>query len=134
MRRMDAAAALAAVVREIAETGCRVFTFSDRLVEVPARRGFALVEAVEASQMHSSTMLGNALAHLPPCGRLIVVTDEQAHDDVGKPKADKAYLINVAPFKNGVGYGKNWVHIDGFSEAVLKYIAAIEKEGGKEEA
>jgi hypothetical protein len=76
-------------------------------------------------------MLGKALAGLPPSDRLIVVTDEQAHDDVGKPNAGKAYLINVATYQNGVGYGKNWVHVDGFSEGVLRYIAAVEKEAAQ---
>jgi len=35
-------------------------------------------------------------------------------------------MINVATNKNGVGYG-DWVHIDGFSEAVVNYIQAYEK-------
>jgi hypothetical protein len=34
-------------------------------------------------------------------------------------------MINVASAKNGVGYGK-WVHIDGFSEAVVDFIREIE--------
>lgn len=37
----------------------------------------------------------------------------------------KGYLINVASAKNGVGYGR-WTHIDGFSEAVLTFIAEHE--------
>jgi len=28
---------------------------------------------------------------------------------------------------NGVGYGKHWVHIDGFSESVLTYIYEVEQ-------
>ncbi len=38
-------------------------------------------------------------------------------------------MINVASNRNGVGYGK-WVHFDGFSEHVLRYIAAYEREFG----
>lgn len=34
-------------------------------------------------------------------------------------------MINVASYRNGVGYGK-WTHIDGFSEGVLKFIHALE--------
>ena len=34
-------------------------------------------------------------------------------------------MINVASYENGVGYHK-WTHIDGWSEAVLDYIQAIE--------
>jgi 60 kDa SS-A/Ro ribonucleoprotein len=35
-------------------------------------------------------------------------------------------VINVASYKNGVGYGK-WTHIDGWSEAVIEYIRALEQ-------
>lgn len=45
--RFDAAAALAMILRETAER-CRVFTFSDTCIEVPPRKGFALIEAVKA--------------------------------------------------------------------------------------
>jgi hypothetical protein len=38
----------------------------------------------------------------------------------------KGYLINVASYKNGVGYGK-WTHIDGWSEAVIGYIRTLEQ-------
>jgi len=60
MKRTDAAYGLAVLLREIGER-VAVFSFSDRLVEVPARRGFALRDAIEASQPHSSTRLGKAV-------------------------------------------------------------------------
>ena len=44
------------------------------------------------------------------------------------PDADVAYMINVASYKNGIGYEKQWVHIDGFSEAVVRDIIAAESE------
>lgn len=37
-------------------------------------------------------------------------------------------MINVASARNGVGYGK-WVHIDGWSEAVVEYIREAERLG-----
>ena len=55
----------------------------------------------------------------------MVVTDEQAHDRVSGPKGT-GYLINVASYRNGVGYGP-WMHIDGWSEAVVEYICALEQ-------
>lgn len=124
MRRVDAAAALAAVW----PGDVRVFTFSDHVVEVPPRRGMAGVDAVIKSQIHNGTYLGRAVTKLNelPHDRLIVVTDEQSHDAVPLPKARRAYLINVASYKNGVGYGDGWTHIDGFSEGVLRYIHAVE--------
>jgi 60 kDa SS-A/Ro ribonucleoprotein len=128
MQRTDAAYGLAVLVREIAEK-VAVYSFSDRVVEVPARRGFALRDAIDASQPHSGTLLGNAVEWLNKSeryDRLIVITDEQAHDQVPSPKG-KGYVINVASFKNGVGYGK-WAHIDGWSESVVEYIRAMESE------
>jgi hypothetical protein len=53
-----------------------------------------------------------------------VITDEQAHDTVPAPKGT-GYVINVASYKNGVGYRK-WIHIDGWSESVVEYIRALE--------
>ena len=50
-----------------------------------------------------------------------MVTDEQSHDPVPAPAAAKAYMVNVASARNGVGYG-DWTRIDGFSEAVLRFI------------
>ncbi|HET9401585.1 MAG TPA: TROVE domain-containing protein [Candidatus Acidoferrales bacterium] len=124
MLRTDAAYGLAVLLREICEK-VSVYTFSDRLVEVPARRGFALRDALDASQPHNSTQLGAALDGIrEKFDRLIVITDEQAHDRVPAPNG-RGYAINVASYKNGVGYGK-WVHIDGWSEAVVEYIRALE--------
>ena len=34
--------------------------------------------------------------------------------------------VNVASYKNGVGYGK-WTHIDGWSESVVEYIRTLEQ-------
>ena len=45
------------------------------------------------------------------------------------PAAPRAYMVNVASARNGVGYGR-WTHIDGFSEAVLRFIGEAERERG----
>ncbi len=127
MQRTDAAYGLAVLLREIGEK-VAVFSFSDSLVEVPARRGFALRDAIDVSQRHNSTQLGHAAAELNAkhgYDRLIVITDEQAHDTVPAPRG-KGYVINVASYKNGVGYGK-WTHIDGWSESVVEYIRELER-------
>jgi 60 kDa SS-A/Ro ribonucleoprotein len=126
LKRIDAAAALASVLHGER----RVFTFSSGLVEVPPRYGMAGVDAILRSQPHGSTFLGAAVRALneQPHDRLIVVTDEQSHDVVPDPSAKRAYMINVASARNGVGYGR-WTHIDGFSEGVLRYIAASENDG-----
>jgi hypothetical protein len=126
MQRTDAAYGLAVLLREIAEK-VAVYSFSDDLVEVPARRGFALRDAIDASQRHNSTQLGMAVEALnrETCDRLIVITDEQSDDRVPAPQG-KGYVINVASYKKGVGYGK-WMHIDGWSESVIEYIRALEQ-------
>lgn len=127
MQRTDAAYGLAVLLREIAEK-VSVFSFSDKLAEIPARRGFALRDAIDHSQPHSGTYLGRAVAELDgreKYDRLIVITDEQSHDKVPAPKG-RGYVINVASYKNGVGYGA-WNHIDGWSESVVEYIRALEQ-------
>jgi len=127
MLRTDAAYGLAVLLREIGER-VAVYSFSDNLAEVPARRGFALRDAIDASQRHNGTYLGKAVEQLNQkerYDRLIVITDEQAHDTVPNPQG-KGYVINVASYKNGVGYGK-WTHIDGWSESVVEYIRTLEQ-------
>ncbi len=130
MLRTDAAYGLAVLLREIGER-VAVYSFSDHLVEVPARRGFSLRDAIDASQRHNGTYLGKAVEQLNQkerYDRLIVITDEQAHDSVPNPKG-KGYVINVASSKNGVGYGP-WTHIDGWSESVVEYIRTLEQTAG----
>ena len=124
MRRNDAAYGLAVLLRETAED-VSIYTFSDRLVRVPARQGFALRDALNASQPHNGTYLGQALKGLDEAyDRLIVITDEQSHDPVPNPKA-RGYVLNVASYQNGVGYGA-WMHIDGWSDSVIEYLRAAE--------
>lgn len=128
LKRIDAAAALASVINA---EDLRVWSFSDRgIVSVPPRRGMAGVDAIIRSQPHGGTALGRAVADIndaaPDLDRLIVITDEQTADRVPAPKAKHAYMINVAAYQNGVGYGKPWTHIDGFSEAVLRFIREYE--------
>ena len=81
----------------------------------------------------SGTYLGAALTQVEAnvregWDRLVVITDEQSHDSVPAPKG-KGYVINVASNRNGVGYGP-WTHIDGWSEAVIEYIAELEAAAG----
>lgn len=125
MTRMDVACSLAMLGRELF-ADLRVLTFSDTLVEVPARRGFALRDAITQSQIHNGTNLGGAvlgvMQSLSP-ERLIVITDEQSRTVV--PDVKGGYMVNVASNKNGVGYGP-WLHIDGWSDKVLDYIIHYE--------
>jgi len=121
LKRIDVACSLAMIGRETF-SDVRIFTFSNSLVEVPARHGFALRDAIITSQPHSSTQLGEAVKLMPENCRLIVITDEQSHDSVPQRSG---YMINVASNKNGVGYGR-WLHVDGWSDKVLDYIIRYE--------
>ena len=64
LMRMDVACSLAMIGREMFED-LRVFTFSNQLVEIPGRRGFALRDAIVGSQPHGGTELGKAVRLLP---------------------------------------------------------------------
>ena len=128
MQRADAAYGLAILLREIAEK-VSIYTFSDNAKRVPARRGMALRVALDRNQPHGGTFLGASLKQVESevregYDRLIVITDEQSHDQVAAPRG-KGYAINVASARNGVGYGP-WTHIDGWSEAVVDYIVELE--------
>jgi 60 kDa SS-A/Ro ribonucleoprotein len=125
LNRIDAAGALAVLVAGIAQR-YEVYTFDYDVYEMPKRNGMALMDAIKRSG-GGGTYLGKAVKQMNELDydRLIVITDEQSHDPVPAPTGE-GYLINVASYKNGVGYGP-WVHIDGFSEAVIRFIQEYEK-------
>lgn len=128
LQRVDAAIGLAMLLREVC-ADVQIHTFSNKLIKVPPRRGFALRDLILSSQPHSGTELGGALKSIAANGayeRMIVITDEQSSDAIPDPPWAKSYVINVANNKNGVGYGK-WLHIDGWSEAIVDYIRNMEE-------
>jgi hypothetical protein len=130
MLRTDAAFGLAVLLREVCERVV-VYTFSYEAKIVAPRRGFALRDAMARNQPNGGTYLGQSLAMVESAetyDRIIVITDEQSHDQVGAPSG-RGYVINVASARNGVGYGtgsRSWTHIDGWSEAVIEYIRELE--------
>ncbi len=123
--RAEAACGLAILAREVCDE-VEIFTFSNEVVKIPPRRGFALRDAIINSQPHGGTYLGKAVAEIDRKGdRLIVFTDEQSHDKVTDPKG-RGYMVNVASYQHGVGYDA-WTRVHGFSEAVIGWIAASEE-------
>lgn len=149
--RLGAASALAILARELCEHA-NVYAFHDKAFVIPSRRGFALRDAINAVGSGGSRGgLAVQQANKDGYDRIIVLTDGEWHPmdpnarttwagDVnptdgkvspqpldGKP----AYMLNVAGYKNGVGYGR-WTSIDGWSEAVLQYIVALEQGIGDE--
>lgn len=129
--RFDTAVGLAMILREKAER-VRIFTYSDCISELPPRRGFALAEAARGSMHWGGTMTGmsiNAIYHhYKDLTRLIVLTDEQSADRPPQPAMGKGYIVNVATYKHGIGYGP-WLTVDGWSEAILDFIRMHEAQG-----
>lgn len=128
LTRCDAACTLASMINA---EDLRMFSFSEKTVEVPPRRGMAGVDALSKSQRHAGTRLSEAVDYVnQTCDydRLIVITDEQSNSNRAPAPNGKGYMINVASYKNGVGYGGKWIHLDGFSENVIRYIQEIENE------
>lgn len=124
--RFDAAAALAMLCKEVCES-VEIYTFSTSLARVAPRSGFALREALSDSQRHGGTQLGNSLRQLNTApDRIIVFTDEQTSDRPDAPACKNGYIVNVAAYKNGVNHSA-WTQVDGFSEAIISFIAESEK-------
>ena len=94
--------------------------------KVPPRRGFALRDAIVGSQPHGGTYLGKAVAEIDRKGDAPDRLHRRAgHDAVPAPKGG-GYMVNVASYQHGVGHGA-WTRVDGFSEAVIAWIAASEE-------
>jgi hypothetical protein len=123
--RLDAACGVAMIAREMCGS-VDVITFSNRCVLVPPRRGFALADCINRSQPHggTDTRSGVIVSNDRNPDRIILITDEQSRTSIPDPKK-AGYCINVASAKNGIGYGK-WIHVDGWSEAVVDYITEYE--------
>ncbi|HRE45312.1 MAG TPA: TROVE domain-containing protein [Terricaulis sp.] len=125
MKRLDAACGLAVLAREICDE-VEIYTFSNSVKKVPARRGFALRDAIVNSQVHGGTELGKAVREVDrKDARLIVFTDEQSFDPVPAPKG-LGYMVNVASYQHGVGQG-DWRRVEGFSEKILDWIIENER-------
>lgn len=124
LNRLDAAKALAILVNSVAEE-CRVWKFNYNAAEVAPRQGMALGDAIGG--VGGGTHIGAAVKTVNAAynyDRIIVITDEQSQDAVGAPTA-RGYMLNVANYQNGVGYGQ-WTHIHGFSEACVNFIQEYE--------
>lgn len=130
--RVTAAATLASVING---DDVRILAFGTTVRELPHRLGLAGVESITKTSLGgTNTRLAldkaNEINKNGNYDRLILITDEQSRTSYPKMYNFKhKYVINVANYKNGLGYGDGWVHIDGFSEAVIKYIFAYEEAG-----
>jgi len=123
LNRLDAAKALTILLREQC-ADVSVYIFNSNTAHVPPRRGFALADAIGKAFGGTDTAQAVLIArhHANAHDRMIILTDEQSATYLPAAlNGVRSYVINVAAERNGVGYG-SWMHIDGFSEAVVQYI------------
>lgn len=125
-KRVDAAAGLAMLLREICEEPV-IIGFGTTAGVLPSRRGFALGEAYRNGPGGgTNTETAKKLADKHGYDRIIILTDEQSHQSITSPaKGAKGYVVNVGTYKNGIGYGP-WTTISGWSESVVRYIQSAE--------
>ena len=148
LSRLDAAGALAILVKEIAENpviyataGCDTRRVHATM-RVPARRGFELSLIFSELQLRNQIGQGGIFLNQVmdyvyqeerTADRVIVITDEQDCQTPGSKLdpaqanafGDSNYLINISCDQNGIGYNK-FVHISGWSEAIIDFIRARE--------
>lgn len=147
MHRAHSACAIATIAREMCEKSAIYATAGNdsyrthQTKRVPSRHGIALVDAIWSMSIplgRGGIFLKQVMDFVgdeeKTADRVIVLTDEQDCDNsaLGAPAkarlfAPRNYMCNVSGHRNGIGYGR-WTHIDGFSESVLRYIAAVESE------
>lgn len=136
LNRSDAAGAMAILLREVCNE-VSVFDYNTTVREVPARSGFALRDAIRrpsngtytgASAKAVLDEVTRRLGRAPE--RIIVITDEQTDRFGGAlpalPKETRGYVMNVAPYQNGIAWG-SWTTISGFSENLVKFIMSVEQ-------
>jgi len=147
MNRLDAANALAILVRELCEKPIIYATAGDDCKRthatdiVPPRRGFALPEAIKSLNhklggggIFLKQVMDYVYSKEGNVDRVIVITDEQDCDSGGVNSPENAkvigktnYIVNIASYDKGIAY-KKWTHINGWSEAVIDYILEYEKQ------
>lgn len=148
----DVAASMGAIIRGVCNKSI-IYTFQENIQVVPSgRKGFALIDCVRRAPSGGTSVIdctNDAIRLYKEShngkypARVIVVTDEQTNSDgTGRswrrgttvkldslPSNCNGYIINVGTYENGVGYNNscNYVHINGWSENVLKYISSYEE-------
>ncbi len=124
--RFDAAAALAGCING----RTRLIAFGHEAKEIAPIQGLgasialATANVGHSTNAHLAMEIVNRMVPLPD--RAIIITDEQATQRLPKPLTKSNYIVNVAPYQNGIGYGQ-YNTINGFSAATIDYIREIER-------
>lgn len=150
LSRMDAAAALAMLAREMCEEVAIYATAGSdgrrthATMRIPAHRGFALSNFITGHEVtrkigQGGIFMVQVMDYIAEqekgnqVDRVLVFTDENDCDHGRDPATakvlakDRSYVMNIAAHQNGINSGRYEV-ISGFSEAVLDYIRAVEDE------
>lgn len=129
-RRLDVAIGLAILLKFLCKDVV-IYTFSDDVVKIDNASGFRLGEKIKKSQQHNCTYLGKAIKNIHKMekeyDRMIVITDEQSHDNIETSISGKGYIMNIAPYEHGINFDAQWVRINGFSEAVIDWMIEYER-------
>jgi hypothetical protein len=131
LNRIDAAIGIAILINSLSNNS-RVFIFGTECYEILAYKGLALKESVtkEFFKIDGGTDIANAINtvnnNVKNYDRLVIITDEQSSTNIPRSKNKKSYIINVSTYQNGIGY-KDYIHINGFSENIIKFIQEYEK-------
>lgn len=145
MDRANAACAMAMLCREVCEDVAIYATAGNDRTRIhqtefiPSRRGFSLSDAIYnmckplgGGGIFLKQVMDYVFKKEGYVDRVIIITDEQDCSRGGDDAPSNAniigknnYMINVASYKNGIGYGK-WTKLNGFSEAILDYIYEFE--------
>jgi hypothetical protein len=144
MTRVECAASLAILLRELCEdiviyaTAGHDSSCEHKAALVRPHRGFALRDEIVAQMQKlggGGIFLKQAMDFTrneeKSADRVIVITDEADTDKKANPQtADawgkKNYIINISVEKGGIAF-KKFMHVNGFSESVIDYIAASEE-------
>jgi len=126
VNRRDVAISLAILLREIC-ADVNLYTFNNGLNDIPSRRGFALRDYI-LKNFGGGTNMWDSIREAAKRRRndvMIVITDEQTADDpctFEEINANHIFIVNVASYQNGVGYGKGVTHLNGWSDSCLNFI------------
>jgi hypothetical protein len=134
VKPMAAGAALAAAING---DEVRLFQWADRTLEIPNFRSLSSAFTMRPGMVGHGTHIGQALNYIAKLGfnRVIVISDMQFHEGASYgvevpalAKGVKGYTINTSSYANPGLLRGDWTHFSGFSEAVLTFIEASEKQ------
>lgn len=148
MKRLDAAASIAAIAREMCEEVVIYSTAGSDSKQthltrrLRPRRGFALIEQIKGELRE----MGGGGIFLVQClkfirterkeqvDRVIVFTDEQDTDQKANPSGAPLlgktnYIVNISSEKHGIAYNR-FTHVNGWSEHVFTFIRELEASSG----